>query len=365
MSIFTFNAVLVDVAVAPQILGTPGENAVTVTIDDINGSGGTPDFLIDGDEQHLSFTFNSQSYDVTGTPLYLTGTASLWDNDGVLQHGSFFIIEDTDLADVLRPLMPEGTTLPELIPVFIPDDQSASFTVGGDGILQGLTTPEAPFVCFGEQVRIQTNKGSVSCADLMVGDRIMTRRGTFEAIRWIGRRDLTEWDFCRDERLRPVRICAGALGNGLPLRDMLVSRQHRMVVSSVISERVTGHPDTLIPAIRLTELRGIEIAQDVTKITYTHLLLDQHEVVFAEGAPTESLYLGTEALAGLTPDARQEISSLFPEVDTPGFLARPACELPSGQAQKQIVRRHVKNNKSLLQAFRSKPATVSRRCDMV
>lgn len=348
MPTFTFNAVIVDVAVAPLILGTPDENGVSVTITDENAAGGAPDFLIDGDEQHLSFTFNGQSYDVTGTNLYLTGTASVPDENGVLKHGSYFVVEDAVLADLLRPLMPAGTTLPDLIPLFIPDDQAASFNVGDDGIFQGLTTPVAPFVCFGENVRIQSADGETPCAALSVGDRILSQRGSFETIRWIGRRRLTGWDFSQDERLRPIRITAGSLGRGLPLRDMLVSRQHRMLVSSEIAKRVTGVRDVLIPAIRLTELPGIEIARDVTEITYTHLLFDRHEVIFAEGAPSESLYLGSEALDALSPCARQEITSLFPQVAAPDFLPQAACEMPSHKKQKQIILRHRRNSKPLL-----------------
>ena len=93
-------------------------------------------------------------------------------------------------------------------------------------------------------------------------------------------------------KLWPVRICVGALGNGLPERDLLVSRQHRMLVSSRIALRMFGQADVLIPAIRLTALPGIAIDTNVTEVEYFHILLANHEVVFAEGAATESLYTG-------------------------------------------------------------------------
>ncbi len=356
MSTFQFNAVLVDFAGAPLILGTPTNGGVTVTLTDTNGPGGAADFFIDGDEQHLSFTFGGVTYDATGLPLALTGTSKLADSSGTLQSGNFFLVDDDALADALRPLMPAGSELAGLIPVFIPDDQNATFTVGADGELQDIDWPAAPFVCFGENVRILTDDGDIRCRDLNVGDLVFTQDGRLRPIRWIGRRRLTQWDFVQNPKLRPVRITAGALGQGLPVRDMLVSRQHRMLVSSVIAERVTEQRDVLIPAIRLTELPGIEIATDAREITYTHLLFDQHEVVFAEGAPSENLLLGAEALKAISLDAREETLALFPFVADPGFSQATAQVIPDARFQKMIIQRHMKNNKPLLSDYSQKAA---------
>ena len=50
-------------------------------------------------------------------------------------------------------------------------------------------------------------------------------------------------------------------------------------------------------------------------VTYHHLLFDQHEVIFAEGAATESLYAGDVALKGFGAAAFAELTTLFPEVN--------------------------------------------------
>ena len=86
-----------------------------------------------------------------------------------------------------------------------------------------------------------------------------------------------------------------------------------MLVKSKIAERMFGVSEVLIPAIKLVGMPGIYIDQDTDCVDYFHLLFDQHEIIFAEGAPTESLFTGPEALRSISPEARYEILQIFPE----------------------------------------------------
>ena len=107
--------------------------------------------------------------------------------------------------------------------------------------------------------------------------------------------------------------------------------------------------EVLVPAIKLLSHAGVEIAEDLTSITYWHLLLDKHEVIFAEGMPTESLFTGPEALKSVSPEAKQEIKTLFPELSAPGFTAEPArFILQKGGAIQQLVARHAKHSRFML-----------------
>ena len=187
--------------------------------------------------------------------------------------------------------------------------------------------------------------------DLQAGHSILTAGRGYKPLRIAMSRDLSAEDVCQNANLRPVRIIAGALGDGLPERDLLVSRQHRMLVSSKISERMFGKAEVLIAAIRLTELPGVSIEQEPIAVEYFHLLFDQHEIIFAEGAPTESLYTGAEALKSLTPDARDEVALLFPNLFNTDNPTEPACLIPNGRQQKKLVARHQKNNKTILGDF--------------
>ena len=94
-------------------------------------------------------------------------------------------------------------------------------------------------------------------------------------------------------------------------RDLLVSRQHRMLVSSYISQRIFGVRVMLITSIKLVILPGIFIEQDLTEVDYIHLLFDRHKIIYAERAPNESLYTGPEALKSVSPSAHRGILTIF------------------------------------------------------
>jgi hypothetical protein len=129
-------------------------------------------------------------------------------------------------------------------------------------------------------------------------------------------------------KLRPVLIRADALGRGVPARDRRVSRQHRIIVSSVIAQRMFGVSDVLVSAIRLTNLLGIDVDTTALPITYFLLLFDKHEVICADGAQTESLLAGPAAMETLSHEARHEILTLFPELSQ-GPTPASAVHIPA------------------------------------
>ncbi|WP_066598646.1 Hint domain-containing protein [Celeribacter halophilus] len=204
-------------------------------------------------------------------------------------------------------------------------------------------------VCFVHGTLIETRDGHVPVEHLKIGDMVLTQDRGYQKIRWAGSFKAGPIKLLQNPKLRPVRIMAGALGNGLPKRDLLVSRQHRVFVRSIIAQRIFGSMEVLIPAIKLTMLPGIHVDESVTDVQYFHFLLDQHEVVFSEGAPTESLYTGPEALKSVPPAARQEILLLFPELENMSYRTKPARHIPEkGKQMEQLIRRHIANERPLL-----------------
>lgn len=122
-------------------------------------------------------------------------------------------------------------------------------------------------VCFTQDVPIKTPHGEITARALQVGDLVETLDNGPQPVRWIGKVRVSEPDFQRNPKIRPVRIGKGALGGGLPSCDILVSRQHRMLVRSEIAQRLFNTNEILIPAIKLVGLSGIEIAEEITEIT--------------------------------------------------------------------------------------------------
>jgi hypothetical protein len=132
-----------------------------------------------------------------------------------------------------------------------------------------------------------------------------------QPLREVLRRDLTRGELVTRPELRPVRIAAGALGQGLPARDMVVSPQHRMLIEGPRAELLFGEPEVLVPAVHLVGRPGVRRDSGVTGATYIHLRLDRHEILRTEGAWSESFQPGGALLAGQAA-VQAELLALFP-----------------------------------------------------
>jgi hypothetical protein len=211
-----------------------------------------------------------------------------------------------------------------------------------------LTYDNTNVVCFTAGTLIGTLLGPVRVEDLKAGDDVLTLDTGTQKIRWIGSTHRDSNDLAVDPKLRPVRISAGALGEGLPAQDLLVSRQHRVLVRSPIAQRMFDSSEVLLPAIKLIDLDGIDIAEDVDAVEYFHILFDRHEIVCSNGAWSESLFIGPEALQAVPPASAQEIKKLFPEICETGYEPASARHIPeTGKLMRKLVARHKKNNKPL------------------
>lgn len=231
----------------------------------------------------------------------------------------------------------------------IPEPGVVFTTSNKDQSATGLDPADIPDTpCLTRGTLIQTAGGQRAIETLQIGDAVMLFDEGSAQIRWIGSRVFDATELKAKPKLMPIRIVAGALGEGLPRRDMLVSRQHRMLVRSKIAGRMFGSPEVLIAAIKLTDLPGIFVDHDVTSVEYFHLLFDEHQVVLAEGAPTESLFTGAEALLALGAEAIEEIAEIFPALLDCDYAPVPARPIPNAKMQKQLVTRHCKNHKWLL-----------------
>lgn len=205
-----------------------------------------------------------------------------------------------------------------------------------------------PTICFARGTLIQTDAGSVPVETLREGDRVLTLDQGLQPIRWIGSRSMDAIDLRLNPRLKPVRIKQGALGQNAPDRDLLVSPQHRVLVRSKIAQKLFDTHEILVPACKLTDLDGIDILEDVQSIDYFHILFDSHQIIFSNGALTESLFTGPEALRAVSAKSKQEILALFPEMADETRERSPAR--PVVQRRKEIRKltdRHKRNRKYL------------------
>lgn len=199
-------------------------------------------------------------------------------------------------------------------------------------------------ICFVAGTLIDTPEGPRPVETFAPGDPVCAADGRILKLRQVHARKVSAAEQMAAPGLRPVRIRAGALGSGLPLRDLLVSRQHRMLVQSPVASRMFGQDKVLVAAVRLTSLPGVEIKAPSTPVTFVHLAFDRHEIIIAEGAPSESLYPGPEALRSLPEAAVNELMGLFPEL-AQGRKPQPACLIPPGRRQARLIKRLVRNRR--------------------
>lgn len=180
-------------------------------------------------------------------------------------------------------------------------------------------------VCFVRGTKLTTDLCQMAVEDLAVGDLIDTVDNGLQTIRWIGSRQLDAIDLAQAPNLLPIKISAGCLGFGTPHRDLFVSPQHRMLITSIIAKNLFNNAEVLVAAKDLLDLDGVEIVQ-TSEVEYFHILFDDHQLVVANGAVTESLYTGTQAMKSLPAKSVAEITALFPELrDTDAIInaARP------------------------------------------
>jgi hypothetical protein len=193
--------------------------------------------------------------------------------------------------------------------------------------------------CFVAGTLIKTPRGYQSIETIRVGDLVTTLDHGPQPVRWVGLRRLSKTDLETNPALRPIRIAQGALGEGLPLTDLLVSPQHRMLVSSKITRRMFDTEQVLVAAKQLLGLLGITQDSEHVSVVYGHLLFDRHEILISNGAASESFFTGPEAMKSIGPTAQQEILSLFPSLEN----RRAARMLVPGKAARQLAARHKKN----------------------
>lgn len=136
----------------------------------------------------------------------------------------------------------------------------------------GINAP----ACFARGTRILTPRGLVAVESLRAGEAVLTLNDGARDVVWIGRRHVACAHDENPAAFWPVRFCAGALADGVPVRDVRVSPEHRIFIDGA-----------LVPARCLVNATSV-VQEEVDEITYFHVELASHDILLAEGMPAES-----------------------------------------------------------------------------
>jgi hypothetical protein len=189
----------------------------------------------------------------------------------------------------------------------------------------GLTNQIIPIqttdftTCFLAGTRLATQAGERCVEDVVIGDLVLTAEGRAAAVRWIGVQTIVSV-FADPLRSFPIRITGGALGEGLPSRDLLLSPDHALFLDGVLVQAGALVNGTTI--VRETAMPE--------RFTYFHIELDGHGLVLAEAVPAETFvdnvarrrfdnFASYEALYGAA-------EATIPEMDVP--RVKSARQLP-------------------------------------
>ena len=307
-------------------------------------SGNTSPDLVNADELRAAMLSYSSSYSIPNNAGYL-GTASLdLDNNpstspqpsvGLAVDGTSITSSTHAIIITLDPIT-AATVTP------VPSYQ------GGQGHFDPLRPGKLTPPCFTRGTLIRTPDGNRPIETLARGDLVETADHGAQPVALVMSTILTEAELACQPSLRPIRIRAGALGLGQPVRDLLVSPQHRILVRSRFAMRMFSASEILVAAKQLLSIDGIEIDQTPQAVEYFHILFAHHEVIIANGAQAESLYTGPKGLKGVGTAVLEEIYALFPSLNGRAAQAPPARILVPGRLGRQLARRHAGHGQQLV-----------------
>jgi Hint domain len=178
-------------------------------------------------------------------------------------------------------------------------------------------------ICFTPGTRLMTPSGARPIMALQPGDLVQTRDDGAQPVVWVGQCQLSEAQLLARPHLRPVRIGRGAIGAaafgiGQPDGALVVSPQHRMLVTGAAVSALFNDAEALVAAEDL--INGSSVAVDLSPggAQYVHILLERHSIVFANGVATESFHPAGMALETL---AQADMARLVAHL--PGVIGDP------------------------------------------
>lgn len=171
-------------------------------------------------------------------------------------------------------------------------------------------------LCFTPGTMIATPYGPRDVAHIAKGDMVLTHDEGPQPVLIVNHSHLSGQDLNQSPHLRPIMVKAGSLGPNLPSMDLLVSPQHRMLLSGWRAQLLFGTDQLLAPAKGLINDSTIMSQSAKQGVTYIHLGFARHQIITANDAPTESLHAGTISKEHMTTAAREELFALFPDLRT-------------------------------------------------
>ncbi len=223
-----------------------------------------------------------------------------------------------------------------------PGGDSVNYTNTGR-YYEAAPNADTSILCFAEGTHIRTPYGHAPVETLKVHDKVCTLDGRMLPILFVAKREIKREEFEQNPKTRPIKVQAGALGDGFPSTDLTVSRQHRIAVKSRVCESMFAQNTVLVAAHFLTKVDGVSELVPECDLSFYHILVDPHALLLANGMPAETLFLGEQSLKSIDEKHHFELMAQFPQFCEPQDEANAAAYIPPGRKQKNLIERHLKN----------------------
>lgn len=239
-----------------------------------------------------------------------------------------FFNDQLDVTDLTGGSGPGGSIT--AADVVVTDDGFGNalltFPGGEKLVLEGVTPAQmsgqanlyaAGIPCFTPGTRLRTAKGLRPVEGLRPGDLLETADNGLQPVLWVGITHVGPEAMLAAPKLRPIVLLPGGPLD-LPA-SVAVSRQHRLLWRPP-EDRDKGD-EVFLRANQLAQISPRLALATCPKdgVTYVHLLLPRHEVIFAEGFVTESFFPGPWSLGGLADEVRRDLFRLMPQLS--GLMA--------------------------------------------
>ncbi|MDA7429595.1 Hint domain-containing protein [Primorskyibacter aestuariivivens] len=233
--------------------------------------------------------------DVTGTDGF-GDPATRFDGTIVIDMGAF----NGSWTVNGQPLVPGNNTLTgpqsELVFTYVGSTDFHFITINS------LT---ATINCFTAGTHIATPDGPRAVETLQAGDLVLTASGAVQPVKWLGQTKV-DTRLMHPAKVNPICITAGALGGGLPERDLHLSADHAIEIDGALYNAGALVNGTTIYQLRDMPREGF---------TYYHIETEAHELLLAEGVAAESFidYADRNTFDNVA-DAEQRV---IPEMEMP------------------------------------------------
>ena len=266
-------------------------------------TGGVGDDTLTGGAGDDVFVYDANDGNDTITDFNAYNTGSITDGD---QTNNDFIDLDpfyTNIFELRADLADDGLLNQSV------GDFGDNTAIGGSIALTGISGTDLAFyntnvACFTAGTMIETKTGKVPVEHLTAGMMLSTMDNGWQPVR-----AAMSCTVVANAALAPVVIDKGALGN---TEELIVSPAHRMLIADWRAELLFGESEVLVGAKTLCNGDTI-YRRRVQSLMYYHILLDQHEVIYAAGVPTESYHLSAGAEV-MDDGVMAELETVFPEL---------------------------------------------------